>query len=80
MDRFNGSAPVARAYTIDQLDLHTWFERDRSCVELRVKDSDETVFELWDEDCQQAFEDGFLDKRNLKQSAFEYARDMGMIG
>lgn len=79
MNRFNGSQPVAPTYTIDQLTLHTWFERDRSCVELRVEDTDETVFEIWDEDCQQAFEDGFLDHRNLKESALEYAQSMGLI-
>ena len=79
MDRFKGSAPVAPSYSIDALELHTWFERDRSCVELRAKDTDETVFELWDEDCQQAFEDGFLDMRDLKQSAFDYAQHLGLI-
>ena len=79
MNRFNGSSPVAPNYKLDDLELHTWFERDRSCVELRVKDTDQTVFEVWDEDCQEAFVDGFLDRRNLKESAFEYAQDLGLI-
>lgn len=65
--------------TIDKVDLHTWFERDRACVELRVKDTDQTVFELWDDAVSQAFEDGFLDRRNLKQSAFDYAKELGAI-
>jgi hypothetical protein len=79
MPRFNGSAPVAKTYTIEQLELHTWFERDRSMVELRVADTNETVFEIWDDDCQQALNDGFLEQRNLKESAFSYARDLGLI-
>ncbi len=79
MNRFNGSAPVAKAYSMDNLELHTWFERDRSCVELRCKETDATVFEVWDEACQEAFEDGFLDRRNLKESAYEWAKDIGAI-
>ena len=79
MNRFNGSQPVAPSYKIDDLELHTWFERDRSCVELRVEATDQTVFEIWDDDCVQAFEDGFLDHRNLKESAFEYAQNLGLI-
>lgn len=65
--------------SIDALDLHQWFERDRACVELRDHNTGQTVFELWDEDCQQAFEDGFLDMRCLKQSAYEYAQHLGII-
>jgi hypothetical protein len=31
MDRFNGGAPVAKEYTIGELELHTWLQRDRAC-------------------------------------------------
>jgi len=80
MDRFRGSAPVAPVLTIDQVELYTWFERDRACVELRRIDNDQTVFELWDDAVHQAVEDGYLEMNNLKQSTFDYAQELGAIG
>lgn len=78
MNRFNGSAPVAPVYKISDLELHTWFERDRACVELRSPNG-ETVFEAWDEDCLQLIEYGYLDPKDFKQSAFDYAQELGLI-
>lgn len=79
MNRFNGSSPVAPVLTIDEIELYTWFERDRQCVELRRKDNDETVAEWWDDDVSQLVEDGFLDPKDWKQSAFDYAQEIGFI-
>ena len=79
MDRFNGGAPVAKEYTIGELELHTWFERDLALVELRVIATDETVFEVWDESVSELVEDGFLNPRDWKQSAYEYAQEIGAI-
>ena len=79
MNRFSGSAPVARSYKLEDLELHTWFERDRALVELRDKKTDETVFEVWDDDCRGLIEDGFLDPRDFKQSAFDYAQSLELI-
>ncbi len=79
MDRFSGSAPVAKSYTMGELELHTWFERDRALVELRVVATDETVFEVWDETVAELVEDGFLNPRDWKQSAYEYAQEIGAI-
>lgn len=40
----------APAVAIEGTDLYTWFERDRAHVELRHRDTDETLIEFWDED------------------------------
>ena len=65
--------------TIDNLDLYTWFERDRACVELRDRETDHTVFEVWDESVYELIDDGFIDPRDYKQSAFDYAKSVGLI-
>jgi hypothetical protein len=64
----------------EQTKLLSWFERDRIHLNLVDKETEqETIFELWDDDARQAFEDGFLDNRNLHFSLFEYAQDLGFI-
>ncbi|MHB8107995.1 MAG: hypothetical protein ACYDH4_11305 [Candidatus Cryosericum sp.] len=66
--------------SIGDTELHTWFERDRAHVELRDKRTDKTIIEWWDEAVGEAFEDGFLShKRGLKESAYEYAKDVGLL-
>ena len=47
--------------TIENLDLYTWFERDRAHVELRNKETDKTLIEFWDNEVGEMVEDGFLD-------------------
>jgi len=79
MDRFQGSEPIVSPYDIDDLELHTWFERDRAHVELRDPVTDETIIEWWDEAVEEAIEDGFLDPRDYHGSAFKYARYVGII-
>ena len=56
---------------ISQTEIHTWFERDRSCVELRDKRTDETLLEFWDDEVQEEVEAGFLDPQNWHRSAWE---------
>lgn len=60
--------------------LYTWFERDRSHVELRDDDTDRTIIEWWDDAVTDAVEDGFLDPRDWEGSAIEYAEYLGLIG
>lgn len=60
-------------------EMHTWFERDRSHVELRHVASQETIIEWWDEQVSEAVEDGYLDPRDYHRSAFEYADLCGMV-
>lgn len=60
-------------------ELHTWFERDRSHVELRNADTDETIVEWWDEAVGEAIEDGFLNPRDYHGTAYEYAVSVGLL-
>jgi RadC-like JAB domain len=71
--------PQALPRRIDQTEIHTWSERDRAHVELRDKITGETIIEWWDDAVQDAIDDGFLDRRNLHASAFEYAVHVGLI-
>jgi predicted nucleotidyltransferase len=79
MDRFQGSAPIVCPYSLEDLELHTWFERDRKHVELRDPVTQETIIEFWDEDVDQLVEDGFLDPKDWKWSLFQYARYLEVI-
>ena len=45
MNRFNGAAPAVPCYQLEDTEIHTWFERDRQCVELRSRLDDETILE-----------------------------------
>ena len=61
-------------WTTENTTIHTWFERDRQHVELRMKlDIDTTIVEWWDDDVTQAVEDGFLDPKRWHESVVEYA-------
>ena len=68
---------------LEDTQLETWFERDRAHVELRDPRTGKTIIEWWDEDVQQAIEDGFLPHRwtNAKAhaAAFDYAKSVGLI-
>lgn len=60
-------------------EIHTWFERDRAHVELRLADSGETIIEWWDGEVEEAVEDGFLNPRDWKGSAEDYAQHLGLL-
>jgi len=62
-----------------ELNVYTWFERDRASVELRNEDTAETILELWDDDVYQAVEDGYLNPRDWEGSMLEYAKYLGLI-
>ena len=55
--------------------VSTWFERDCACVIVYAGDDEnsEGLLELWDEAVFEAIEDGFLDAKDLEQSAIDYA-------
>ena len=61
----------------EKIEVSTWFERNRAFVGVKV--ADEFVLELWDEDCIAAFDDGFLDVRDIEGSAISYAKHLGLI-
>lgn len=61
----------------EKTEIHTWFERDRAHVELREKESQETLVEWWDEEVASATEDGFLDPNDYHGSAYAgYVRSL----
>lgn len=65
---------------IDDTKLETWFERDRAHVALVDAATEQnTIVEWWDDDVNEAVEDGFLDTRNYHQSAYDYAKEHGML-
>lgn len=59
--------------------VNTWFERDRSHVELRDELFSRTIIEWWDEAVQEAVEDGFLKASDWKGTAIAYAEHLGMM-
>jgi len=76
--------------TRDEVELHTWCERDRLSIELRNKADDTTVAIWWDDDARQMFEDGFFKggvptmswerpSSELIESVMSYAEDMGIL-
>jgi len=62
--------------TKNNTDVETWFERDRAYVELKKSANDETLIELWDDDVNEAFEDGFLNRRDLHGSLVDWYNSM----
>jgi hypothetical protein len=69
---------MTKKLTQSDTELETWFERDRSHVDLKRKDTGETIIEWWDEAVSEAVADGFLNPRDYHGSAFEYAEGMGL--
>lgn len=63
----------------DDFRVDTWFERDRAYVGLVNIATNETVVEWWDDQVHEAIEDGFLNPRDYKKSALEYAKSMNLI-
>jgi hypothetical protein len=64
---------------MDNLKVYTWFERDRAHVELRDENTDETIFELWDNDVRDSVEMGFLRPSDYENSMIEYAEHLNII-
>lgn len=65
---------VTMTITTGTTEIHVWFERDRSHVELRDIGTDTTLVEWWDADVSEAIEDGFLVPGDFHQSAIDYLR------
>lgn len=68
-------------------EVNTWFERDRANVMLTEADTGREIFSLWDDDVEQAIQDGFLRPPRVfrprdsdwLESAIEYAKSQGLI-
>ena len=75
-----------KPYTDSDYVVNVWFERDRKNVGLSTPKG-LTIFNLWDEDVDQAIEDGFLpvprtprpSDKDWQPCAVAYARSKGLI-
>lgn len=66
--------------TTDDVEVKTWFERDRSHIDLVDTRSDKTIVEWWDAEAQQMLEDGFFEAGpGLERSVVKYAQEMGWL-
>lgn len=70
---------MTHSLTIEDTELYTWSERDRTHVELRNRRTGNTIVEWWDDAVGEAVEDGFLQPGRLHKSAFEYAESVGLL-
>jgi hypothetical protein len=62
----------------DNTRIDTWEERDRLWIALRRKSNDDILFEWWDEDAAEMFEDGYFEPRDMHGSVLRYLWDMGI--
>src|SRR5262245_14913307 len=70
---------TSKTFGLEDTELKTWFERDRAHVDLQDRRTGRTLIEFWDEDVGQLLEDGFLDRRDLHSSLYNYAVYLGVI-
>jgi hypothetical protein len=73
------ATPNSTVIPIEQIELETWFERDRANVELRNTRTDTTILSFWDEEVSALVEDGFLNPRDWHASLYEYAQYLGVL-
>lgn len=67
--------PGGKRYVVD-----FWFERDRLGVWVTDNRMDKVVFEVWDDDARQLFEDGFFESGpGFKASVLLYLEETGVI-
>jgi transcription antitermination factor NusG len=70
---------VLQRWQNKEVKVETWFERDRSFVGIKVDATDDYIAEWWDDDVQQAFEDGFFERgKHFEQSVVKYADHLEM--
>ncbi len=75
IDKVEEARRIAERYDVD-----FWAERDRLGIWVTDKLKDKVVFEVWDDDARQLFDDGFLRPGDeLKESVLEYLKDTGAI-
>ena len=69
-------------YNLNDFDVDTWFERDRSQITLNRKgETGEyyAIFTLWDNEVTEAIEDGFINPKHLLESCVQYAVMRGLL-
>lgn len=78
--------PLFKRYTDSDYVVSVWFERDRKYVGLETARG-RVIFELWDDEVDEAIEDGFLTAPRVPRAgtldwlphAIDYARNQGLI-
>jgi len=66
---------MTERYTVE-----SWAERDRLGIWVTDEESGEVIFEAWDNDARQMFEDGFLKPgKELNDSVIDYLREREII-
>ena len=66
--------------TTERYRVEVWGERDRLGIWVTDEATGDVVFEVWDDDARQHFEDGFLKPgKELKDSVLGYLRERKMI-
>ena len=65
---------------MEQYRVDIWEERDRVGIWVTDDRSGDVVFEVWDDNVRQMFEDGFIKPgKELKDSILSYLRERKMI-
>lgn len=59
--------------------ISMWFERGGGYVELSNKRTGKTIIQWVDDEIQEAVEDGFLDPKDWHWSAYNYAKNVGIV-
>lgn len=71
---------VPERHLSDRFDVDLWSERDRLGIWVTDKQKDTVVFEVWDDDARQLYEDGFVKPgEGLKESLLEYLKETKVI-
>ncbi len=72
--------PVPDIPLIELFDVDFWSERDRLGIWVTDKLKDKVIFEVWDDEARELFDDGFLKPGDeLKESVLKYLNDAGVI-
>ena len=60
--------------------VESWEERDRLGIWVTDNETGKTVFEVWDDDARQMFEDGFFKTgKEFESSVLNYLTDRGIL-
>ncbi len=74
------SNQIAEAHIPERYQVDSWEERDRLGIWVTDTQTVKVVFEVWDDEARQLFDDGFLKAgKELKESLLEYLKDKKVI-
>lgn len=75
-----GSDQIAEALPTEAYSVESWQERDRLGIWVTDTRTDKVVFEVWDDDARQLFDDGFFEPgAGFEGSVLEYLKRSGVI-